>query len=114
MGAEIEDPRIPPWVVIFKAMAKEVAKQNAEQKRDYKLGKVWLESFLNRHPNGPSKFGFIQNRPRPLAGSPGPFLGCSYELMKALKELNFLPEYINDMYKRGFTLGMSNREKVMS
>ena len=53
---EIEVHSFPPKLDIFKAMAQELAEQNAEQKGDSKLGKTWLGSFLNHNSNVSSKF----------------------------------------------------------
>ena len=94
-------------------MAGELAEQNAEQKGDSKLGKTWLESFLDCHPNVSSKFGSNLDRQRALAGRPRPIIDYFHKLKKALKEYNFLPENIYGMGGKGFTLCMSNRAKAI-
>ena len=84
----------PPKLDIFKAMAQELAEQNAEQKGDSKLGKTWLERFLSRHSNVSSKFGSNLDRQRALAGRPRPIIVYFHKLKKAPREYNFLPENI--------------------
>ena len=67
----------PPRLGIFGVVAKDLAEQNAEQMGDpklAKLGKAWLQRFLNRHPNVSSKFGSNLDRQRALAGNPGPII----------------------------------------
>ena len=78
-------------------MAQELAEQNAEQKGGSKLGKTWLESFLNRHSNVSSKFRSNLDRQSTLTGNPRPIIDYFHKLRKALKEYNFLPENIYDM-----------------
>ena len=103
----------PPKLDISKAMAQELAEQNAEQKWDSKLGKTWLESFLNHHSNVSSKFGSNLDRQRVLARSPRPIFDYFHKLKRALGEYNFLPKNIYGMGGKGFTLGMSNRAKAI-
>ena len=67
----MDDQGFPPRLDIFKAMAQELAEQNAEQKGDPKLANLWLQKVLNRHPNFSSKIGSNLDRQRAFAGSPG-------------------------------------------
>ena len=78
-----------------------------------KLGKSWLQNFLDRHPKVSSKFGSNLDRQRALAGSPGPIIDYFNKVKKVLKEYNFLPENIYNTDEKGFMLGMSNRAKVI-
>ena len=119
----MDDHGFLPKLDIFKAVAQELAEQNAEQMGDSnraKPGKTWLQSFLDRHPKVSSNFGPNLDRQRAMAGSPGPILDYFNKLKKVLKEYNFLPENIYNMGEniynmgeKGFMLGMSNRTKVI-
>ena len=109
----MEDHGFPPGLDIFKAMAQELAEQNAEQKGGSKLGKTWLESFLSHHSNVSSKFGFYLDRQCALEGSTMPIIDYFCKLKKALMKYNFLPENIYDMDERGYTLDMPNCAKVI-
>ena len=113
---KMDDHGFPPRLDIFRAMAQELAEQNAEVTGDStqaKLGKTWLSSFLNRHPKVSSKFGSNLDRQRALAGSPEPITDYFHKLKKALKEYDFLPENIYNMDEKGFMLGMSSRSKFV-
>ena len=71
---KMDDHGFPPRLDIFKAMAQELAVQNAEQTGDpthANIGQGWLSSFLNHHPKVSSKFGSNLDHQRALAGSPG-------------------------------------------
>ena len=83
---KMEDHGFAPRIGIFKAMAQELADQNAEQKGGSKLGKTRLESFLNHRPNVSSKFESNLGRQRALAGSPGLIIDNLHKLKQALKE----------------------------
>ena len=101
----------------FQGNGKGSCGKNAEQMGDpklAKLGKTWLQRFLNRHPNVSSKVGSNLDRQRALAGNTGPIIDYSRKLKKALKQYNFLPENIYNMDEKGFILGMSSRAKVIS
>ena len=112
----MDDHGFPPRLDIFKAMAKDLAEKNAEQMGDpklAKLGKTWLQRFLNRYTNVSSKFGSKLDRQHALAGNPGPIIDYFCKLKKTLKQYNFLPENIYNMDEKGFILGMSSRAKVI-
>ena len=113
----MDDHDFPPRLDIFKAMAQELAIQNAEQTGDptrANIGQGWLSSFLNRHPKLSSKFGSNLDRQRALAGNPGPIIDFFHKLKKVLKEYNFLPENIYNMDEKGFILGVSNYQSLFA
>ena len=89
---KMEDLGFPLKLDIFKAKAQELAEQSAEQKRDSKRGKTWLESFLSGHSSVSSKFGSNLDRQRALAGSPRPLSTISISLRRPSRSTTSCPK----------------------
>ena len=97
---KMEDLGFPPKLDIFKAMALELAEQNAEQKGDSKLGKTWLDSFLNRHSSFSSKFGSNLDSHVHWQVAPGPLSTISISFRRPSRSTTSYPKIYMIWMKR--------------
>ena len=97
----------PPRLDLFKAMAVELASQQASPSLPVNLGPTQIRGPLKRHPEFRAKFAVLQDYQRLHASHPTPILNCFNKLGAVLRKYNFQPHMYN-MDEKGFQLGVHN------
>ena len=111
-AGELDARGFLPRLDLFKAMAAELASQQASPSLPVNLGPTWIRGFLGCHPEFRTKFAVHQDYQRLHASRPAPIRDYFNELGAVLKKYNFQPHNMYNTDEKGFQLGVHNRAKV--
>ena len=108
-AGELDVLGFPPRLDLFKAMAAELASQQAGSSLPVNLGPTWIRGFLGRHLEFRMKSAVLQDYQRLHASHPTPIRDYFNNLVAVLRKYNFQPHNMCNMDEKGFLLGVHNQ-----
>ena len=101
-AGELDARGFPPRLDLFKAVAAELASQQASPSLPVSLDPTWIRRLLNRHPEFKTKLAVLQDYQRLHTSHPAPIRDSFNKLGTVLRKYNFEPHNMYNMDKKAF------------